>query len=133
LWQLAENKSETLPNRVDAVIALGKITFTDSAPLLLRLLKDQDGDIRAAACNALGHFGADMELRNRCVQAVLRALHDPSERVKMEEAQAVGELADVRELKSIQEMSVDAGQTVGVRQAAANAAGKIKMAATARI
>lgn len=79
-------RDHELKVRAAAIAALGELGGTEARATLEGLLEDQPEAIRAAAVSALGHLGAE--------QVVLRAAGDPSWRVRLKVAQALGGYAD---------------------------------------
>ena len=132
LAQIINDSAEVTRNRVAATIAIGKGGHAQGVNLLLQLLHDREGDVRAAACNALGHFRADAEGMAQGIETIIHCLQDAHERVRREAAQALGELSDVRALKPLQMVVTNNRESTEVRQAAQQAVTKIQNAASQR-
>jgi len=62
--------------------------------VLLAALKDQDGDVRSAAAEALGKLGEAAAAHPKVIPALLAALHDQSMLVRWVATGALGELGE---------------------------------------
>jgi len=128
---------ETTQLRVAASIAIGNANLDHARWQVLSSLRDPLPEVKAAGCHALGRLAAQVRANDPITQKqicegsvlpLLAALGEPDARVRQEAAQALGECGDIRALRPLQELAADGGERQAVRQAATDAATKVKIA-----
>jgi chaperonin cofactor prefoldin len=98
-------KDEKGNDRVNAIVALGKIGEPAVEPLI-RALKDENDDVRAHAAYALGKIGKP------AIEPLIRALKDENEDVRRMAVVALGEMGDARAREYLSQAMTDESETV---------------------
>lgn len=135
LCGVVASKGEETRLRVAAAVALGSGGYMDCHRALHTYLGSAEGDVRAAACHALGTLAAAdpawrQTIRHHSFDAVLAALGDGHARMRREAAGTLGTLGDPRAVKPLQRLASDPRQPAEVRTAAVGAVQRMQREAT---
>ncbi|MEN3039247.1 MAG: HEAT repeat domain-containing protein, partial [Candidatus Kryptonium sp.] len=97
-------KSENIRVRVDAAKVLGKISDIRAMGALISALRDEDGDVRKSALEALEKISSDWfrsDEAKRQVPDFIVALKSENIRVRVDAAKVLGKISDIRAMGAL--------------------------------